>query len=857
MAAIVGLAGAAVTGPAEGSGTPPPLGTGGGRVCVPLPSAADCRDPDYLGVCGKRNEALCSPYNNAAFEVSFDPDPAPTQTVSYDGKDRPAKMLAASKYVTFPAGPITGTRFANALARDSSGIFAADPARSKHSSWEGSTTKIRSCGEYVWAKYYDYNRIEDAVNAYGSDYEGVYNFVMNGGSDVAPVPAIPASPNAVRTLKNREGDAMSANGITQGAHFQAKNVFFQFSPGWLLLTPEYKDTTNIAFRTYVNELLAHLQKGQSGGPFAYGAPDGWAFDRTLHSQLAPLDLSVQAQTAIEERNRRYFNLNSDLNESIAREIKDAVNHTVPINKLFPRLGGVVPNHQGAISSIIPGPANDPRPGLLQLGGAPNGPNGPNGPVVNGPTMNGAAITALDQNVNLPAQTLFNIIGLPPSGVIAPIRVPGVLTGVKYRAPTVGKGGGLSGFCTAGGCDRGALMKAIQQMLEDEWARSSDDSCLSLSNPKCDWTARSFASRFTGRFDDKRELDYARCVRITGTAGVFSSDLIKPTQVEFEANLARMEIDQREINAAIHFDHSDADPAKRNKVARGKADGDSAGWDTIGLKAGYSYDMGWELYLAKPPTTIDKSGNEVAGALCKMGALAKAIGNIYLDTPVRGRLPFFDSDSAIEFYPSGGGTYHSHTTIAGNQLYDPLGPVEFPPGGWTDDRTELYEIFKWSIPIPIGPFILTLGIGASARAGFEVGAHYTAGADNCVVSGKTLALAAVFTPKGSVEVDASLSFGVPGVDIGVEGHITVLGVGVPWTITSTITPTDISLSDDVHLEFDSLGGSVDVFAELGVWPVSKKWSKQVIAWEGLNTTTGRLFGDDLGPWHTTSMRSILE
>jgi len=162
-----------------------------------------------------------------------------------------------------------------------------------HPEWESDGVAINAtahpCSEYVYKKYYDYSRFEDAAASCKSDWICVYNLAVT-----AATPGINHYP-----LNKRNGEAMPVQlRYTSGTTTQPKNAFWSHGP--------YEFSDVLAYRNRYDVSSGIAMASSKSQP--YTIPDRWAWHVQMHDQQAHENLTLAAYDDMEARQKQIADL---------------------------------------------------------------------------------------------------------------------------------------------------------------------------------------------------------------------------------------------------------------------------------------------------------------------------------------------------------------------------------------------------------------------------------------------------------------------------------------------------------------------------------------------------------------------
>ena len=425
------------------------------------------------------------------------------------------------------------------------------------------------------------------------------------------------------------------------------------------------------------------------------------------------------------------------------------------------------------------------------------------------------------------------------------------------------------------------------------------------DPACDWDPREFMQGMDDLVRKQiknveyrtQERDYKFCKEWAGAVAGQTAKTNDNTELNFLAIMeAKLQGAYNEISKVPALDrgpHSDQvpwakgtwqqhypDQAKQDSFAtfgEDRSNAETWGNDLFGV--GYSYDAGWEIPLEwQPADTKDhyQVCNLGAGAHGGFEAYAYAFGsdkfdildadiaagfNDYEDVPVPGapNQSALDADMQRQY-----GAFDLNFSVAGDDLYDK--DVAMPSTGV--NVTPAQGSNSWTLfNIPFQITFVTVDVSVGIGYTYEIDAsvlpqnqaficnHGIVPKDtNGKVKGwpalKTqpnLSLGSTLDAQGELDgiVDASASLaGLVG--IGVECDITLLGIGVPAHVRTSVGSNGLWVDSALNMNLRTLDGSLSVYAEALFFTI---FDVTILQWDGFhatvplfNTNTNASFGN---------------
>jgi hypothetical protein len=161
----------------------------------------------------------------------------------------------------------------------------------QHATWESDGTRVNSCSEYVYKKYYDYGRFEEAAASCGSDFICIYNVAAFVGAPGIAAPYLHGrdTTNGIMPVQVRVYGTATTT--------QPKNLFYTAgqATGWIL-----NQRTSAA---EASALRAAFTAGYNA-PYTIGS-DRWPWHQKMHDQQAPFHMTAAEYGDIERRTQAF------------------------------------------------------------------------------------------------------------------------------------------------------------------------------------------------------------------------------------------------------------------------------------------------------------------------------------------------------------------------------------------------------------------------------------------------------------------------------------------------------------------------------------------------------------------------
>jgi hypothetical protein len=190
----------------------------------PPPTSAQCKSTTYLFTgCGQAHQKTCQGLLKNEYVAYYNalPGPANRQMFPYGTRAQFSDLKSGKFHGTVPTSPIM---VRSKSFWDQTRILNAPPSANPktyvpHPDWEADGAAVKTCEEYAYEKYYDWQRFQDGVTLCKGDYICAYEvaYVLNGPPGIAK-----------RTLKRKDGADLA--GQVKPAMPTPKNVFFTMGP---------------------------------------------------------------------------------------------------------------------------------------------------------------------------------------------------------------------------------------------------------------------------------------------------------------------------------------------------------------------------------------------------------------------------------------------------------------------------------------------------------------------------------------------------------------------------------------------------------------------------------------------------
>lgn len=155
-------------------------------VVCPIPSAAQCADPDYQrSRCGRQRRGFCT--NMMLTRARGASNDAPlTEAVNPDGEVITAREMPSDQgqmrihgfYGRYAGDPFKQQMLSVDRPGNNWALFGH---RLRRAQWENNGARVASCAEYVYERWYDYSTYEDAAAELGDDWRAIHDAAWDSG----------------------------------------------------------------------------------------------------------------------------------------------------------------------------------------------------------------------------------------------------------------------------------------------------------------------------------------------------------------------------------------------------------------------------------------------------------------------------------------------------------------------------------------------------------------------------------------------------------------------------------------------------------------------------------------------------
>lgn len=795
----VGLLAALLAVPAAAQVTPKPAPSpttsGPTGPCANV-TEAQCLSKGFSeSACGKACKSLLEKSFKQFYSGLATPTPQPhiyRALCQPDPKTlRPGKETAYTPRTPILTGGGTGFVGKGHAQRTQLATKSVNPQNAhRNIAWDTNGQQITSCDEYVYEKFYDWNRYLDAIS------------VCKTAACVWDVAQRTNTPGLRRTLVNKAGAPLSrqialrTGTFPKNEFFARGNEFFKWLPGTPPPEPLPADLADA-----LKAGSQYYAVGATGGKEYF--KDEWA----LHGAILLRNKHRSAEEVDEiARRKRAFR------ELVARH--DALLSATKTQKLAP---GSMDRllEAGSIAALRRSMTSD-------FGRWANAPF--------------ESITTLTTGLSTAQQAQLFDPGIAASKQMAMSQPPGAQAcppGTQLAHICASPGHGDSVFVQLG-----KVRCALRGIIKDEWARKTRGSggCLDLTSPECDSDVESFASTFASneRYATEEEVAYLECKK--WGAGVTAASL-----AGFEKTMADNKAKVGEVLRNVPEASGSAASQRRfgQELSGGEQWGDRSSWS-----ASYNYRMGWEARAATKKMP-DGSTN-----ICQLQGRAAGYFKASITTPLDEDLPktsatwrdLVEADAwlRVNFDAAGNpdkkGRGFGKLRVLGTDVLN------------TGEQTvNLTHAFKHGVKndakspkVGFSTFIGPIPINASAWAEFVYGGSLDAetdmpNADGCDAVFKAQAK---FTPTLDANAVVKVSAGIEGIlSVGIRGDISLIDIGIPLDSTlrlvannknQAITTLGLRVDANANMEVSTLDGKIRLIIDY----VFDTYKKTLFQWRGL-------------------------
>jgi hypothetical protein len=678
-----------------------------------------------------------------------------------------------------------------------------------HPDWEG-RNEIDSCAEYVYKKYHDYSRFDDAAASCKEDYLCVVALALGTTS-----PGINFYPLREQDLAH---DPMPLQvQVQEPAFVRPKNTFFAHQTQLTGDIPPALFSDVIVARGGSNAAtVAAALSYLSATP--YTITNRWAWHVQMYNSQRAENPTLQEYADMTARQQKYAQLVDSF--LVLRNALQSLKRSADIMAIL-------------------------HPNVSTCGDVDILPNG---------------------GLYAPPSTWCSCNpAADPHCVCAPPPMPGSgLPGQTCQHP---KPAGLPVWPSGSLQDQfQGVVQAMADMLIAEWDHVSakdgatvDHGCLDPNSTRCDWAPKEFADYYQHRFEAEREHDFQYCLDTSNDN--FTPQNYPQVLPADHADLAPW-VAWMTNSAKVRGDLLKMLPTVKNSNGTSTIGRDFTGGKVLGdpsfAAITYNYGAGYAVTFGR--SAPDKNGQR---AICNAQGSVNGSAYAAIDLPAvpGGPAPHMVVvDAALDLRAGQNGAAgqsnafaSGHLTLFGNELYDSQGEVDIgqfnlAPAG----SAPLSDGWGTDIFVPIAGVIpVTIHIGIDFSANFSWAATGNA-PQGCQPDSPLFALHGQFTPSVSANATLSAALGISilglAVEAGVRGDLALLQVGVPVDVNlgiaavaddDNVIRTSLALDTQAHVALSALSGKVSAFAEVCPF-VCMSVEKELFSWPGINLGSVPLF-----------------
>jgi hypothetical protein len=420
----------------------------------------------------------------------------------------------------------------------------------------------------------------------------------------------------------------------------------------------------------------------------------------------------------------------------------------------------------------------------------------------------------------------------------------------------------------------AAKQALQQALVAEYNYDESHGCLGngTNANACDMSPRYLEGRYEGLFLTQREAAYDRCIAATGDdftlltsparlAQLFlDPHLYNATGGPWAGTIARFEeflndyetrdtlnasfvaaekmLQQHMLQETTSLPLVSSGAGAPQQIGASKEDADEKGGDWFG--GGYSYGYGWHI------TPKVQDPNDPTSPICSLsgdaGARFEAHANV-----LKRRFTVVDGAFKVSSQPGKATLDQAHFTFLDKSYFNQDG-MDFTGATFDQPIDDTPFDGGFSADIPVGPFLLQVGGGASLHVGADLHAAVVP-PPVCDPANVSWSMNASITPHVRADAYAYVGIDLLVVSAGVEGNVELFGLDAPLSAdvrlaTDPTTGINLAVTNDARLQMSELAGDVSVFVDVHALFVKKRAELQLFQWDG--------FHQDVPLWHTQNM-----
>ncbi|WP_375742123.1 hypothetical protein NR800_22535 [Corallococcus interemptor] len=390
---------------------------------------------------------------------------------------------------------------------------------------------------------------------------------------------------------------------------------------------------------------------------------------------------------------------------------------------------------------------------------------------------------------------------------------------------------------------------LDKALEETLAKADAEGCLVADKTTvCDWSPRRYKAMVDAVMVPRREADLRQCLAVTGNdfgaeSFIRNADRLKIKGLDLKDYTLNPELVSSYVKALAAYlaEQAAKQQPPTNPVTMTKRQGmdfSAGGYSgDNNFGGGYSLRAGWEM---------STPGSAFNGNWCDTNAAIFSELGLYANvfSPTRREVAYLTGRASTQ--PSAIRVELS-ARVLGNPVFtfDQSYPARFTfverkPFVDKDAARGSATFMVWFIPVTVSGG-LSVEVGIVASMGGALGR-------DCTLNLITLDLLGNIGPYASANGFVSLAIGIPGLQIGVRGTLTLVRFELPLqgrigvALSSPTHPTNpntlfLSLGTSLNFTLRSLDGRLSLFAELGFL----KGEFPIVSWPGIGTST-QLFND---------------
>jgi hypothetical protein len=781
------------------------------RVGCPIPTLAQCQDPNYLendrcGILERTNQWTCSELLEQEMMARQGQKVLSTVPRSFD-EGGVAHVIPTPPEPNAADAQYKADTFSySSQVAASSYAGAANIAINEYAAWAASGTKVDSCREYVHERFYDVTEFTRVIAPKRNDHEAVYGIAFG---PVSSSSSIGTRHIGDPRLRGKDGRVF---GTMLAPQQRVKNGFVAIAP-----TPSF---SLAAPPSNAPNLLAALQISSRGQALIAKAALGrelvtqsWLWHKTTHDKLvyvpgaSPGTILVGfAPASPQQQIAATFGTTGGTNP-IRKRLPAELDELYALQQRFRQLQ----MDWARLNERFAGSAWK----VSELG-----------------TLSGASSFVA-----------------PAATGTAPLVLGFATTSGVQKPPTPTTDAPESETVL-----RRRLVTEMLELLD----RADDEGCLDKGLTACDWSPKYFATTVANDFSDEQDRAFSDCNAFTGGNFQKLKNLNLPfvddpaypqfrcvvktgaTLTAQQYDALRPQVDECR-QKEILYKEAKALAAAKERVAKipELVDPDTGNFKKPGISKsrdelmgnkyfglGYNYDLGW-LVDAQPE--ICKLQIDAHGSFLAYANVFGSQRNL-LDAQA-----LFDTEKK---------NLHLHLKVAGKDVFTPVDKTWSAPAPLSYQITKDFGTGKKGVTL-VKTYIVVVVIPIKIEAGIsgEVGLTLGMRADASGFDNQQCPKAKV---SGLVEPYVAVNgYLEAGIDVliasaGIRGELTIIRASTPFTtgvelalLSGTLAPENLELRIDTRLgvKLQTLNGSIRAYAQAGFCPLCVRGEKEIVGWEG--------------------------